>query len=127
MMSAIVNHDKLLPISSAADIKIPDIEHERIYVGGLDPSRGLTVEHVASRLSAVQGVEILSINDVPTNNKQRDIESNTDSKSINKVKLPIVDEDGDLVDTRNFFYLEARAAAAAATGESIQRRQMEGM
>lgn len=117
-MSAIVNHDELLPISLAADIKIPDIEHERIYVGGLDPSRGLTVELVASRLSAVQGVEILSINDVPTNSKQRDIESNTDSKSINKVKLPIVDEDGDLVDTRNFFYLEARAAAAAATGES---------
>ena len=116
-MSAIVNHDKLTPVS-LADIKMPDIEHERIYVGGLDPSRGLTVELVVSRLSAVQGVEILSINDVPTNNKQRDVESNADSKSINKVKLPIVDEDGDLVDTRNFFYLEARAAAAAATGES---------
>ncbi len=91
-------------------------DDERIYVGGLDPSRGLTVELVASRLGAVQGVEILSINDVPTNNE--DVRNITDRKPMYKVRSPIVDEDGDLVDNRNFFYVVARVAATAMTGES---------
>ena len=88
--------------------------NERIYIGGLDPSRGLTVEIVASRLDAVPGVEILSINDVPTQRNDHHFGGRESHPSMRKVKVPydLVDEDGDLVDTRNFFYLEARVAAA---------------
>jgi hypothetical protein len=66
-------------------------EKQRIYIGGLDPNRGLTVELVASRLQSVKGVEIDMISDG------------------NNPKHTLIDEDGDLVDTRNFFYIEARA------------------
>lgn len=66
-------------------------ERQRIYIGGLDPNRGLTVELVASRLQSVKGVEIDMISDG------------------NNPKHTLIDEDGDLVDTRNFFYIEARA------------------
>jgi len=88
---------------------------ERIYIGGLDPSRGLTVEIVVSKLKTVSGVEILSINDVPITTIKTRRNSGSDrarhskhhSSIIYKVK-GVVDEDGDIVDTRNFFYLEAR-------------------
>ncbi|KAL7479540.1 hypothetical protein ACHAW6_005267 [Cyclotella cf. meneghiniana] len=62
---------------------------ERIYVGGLDPTRGLTVDLVASRLRAVPDVEILSVDDVPSKNS-------------------LIDDNGERVDDRRFFFVEAR-------------------
>jgi len=93
---------------------------ERIYVGGLDPSRGLTVELVASRLCSVDGVEILSINDVATTKSTSAVDNTTNrnassTSTIYTKKQSIIDEDGDLVDTRNFFFLEARSTTTAAT------------
>lgn len=85
---------------------------ERIYVGGLDPSRGLTVELVASRLCDVKDVKIHSINDVAIN-KCKDMQSKGQS-TYNNSKRVVFDEDGDLVDTRNFFYVEACCVAGAA-------------
>lgn len=91
--------------------------NERIYIGGLDPSRGLTVEIVASKLETVSGVEILSINDVPTKKNEQHFRddhdddrahNNGDHYKVKGVPFVVVDEDGDIVDTRNFFYLEAR-------------------
>ena len=70
---------------------------ERIYVGGLDPSRGLTVELVAARLLAVEDVEILSINDVATSNGNH---------------FQTFKRTGD---TRNFFFLDARTTAAGSS------------
>lgn len=85
---------------SAHTTEMGDKSIERIYVGGLDPSRGLTVEIVASRLCEVKNVEILSINDI---NIQQYKEMQSNGKSIyNNSKRAVFDEDGDLVDTRNF-------------------------
>lgn len=86
---------------------------QRIYVGGLDPSRGLTVELVASRLRAVKDVEITSINDVAIND-QGDATCPS-SKPIYNPKHRVIDEDGDLVDTRKFFYIEALSTGATST------------
>ena len=89
---------------------------QRIYVGGLDPSRGLTVELVASRLQSVEDVEIISINDVAI--KNRDDVSCISCKPISNPKHRIIDEDGDFIDTRNYFYIEARATDAKRRGSS---------
>ncbi len=86
---------------------------QRIYVGGLDPSRGLTVELVASRLRAVKDVEITSINDVAI--KDQGDATCPSSKPIYNPKHRVIDEDGDLVDTRKFFYIEARSTGATST------------
>ena len=118
---------------------------ERIYIGGLDPSRGLTVEIVVSKLKTVSGVEILSINDVPvitTTTTRRNSGSDDrarhgkhhHSSIIYKVK-GVVDEDGDIVDTRNFFYLEARRVvdddtasdAAITSALELLARQYNGV
>lgn len=101
---------------------------ERIYVGGLDPSRGLTVELVASRLCMVDGVGILSINDVATTKSTSAVDNTTNtntsssSSSIYTNKQSIIDEDGDLVDTRNFFFLEARSTTAAVDGDDNEKK-----
>ena len=86
---------------------------QRIYIGGLDPSRGLTVELVASRLRAVKDVEITSINDVAIKD-QGDVNCSS-SVPIYNPKHRVIDEDGDLVDTRKFFYIEARSTSATST------------
>lgn len=101
--------------SQSAPAAVPDgddcKELERIYVGGLDPSRGLTVELVSSRLRSVRGVEILSINDVAIATVEGTaVNARRDDASVYSAKNTVVDADGDLVDTRNFFFLEARAA-----------------
>mmetsp|Transcript_26123 Transcript_26123/g.52335 ORF Transcript_26123/g.52335 Transcript_26123/m.52335 type:complete len:807 (-) Transcript_26123:2-2422(-) len=83
------------------------MKSERIYIGGLDPNKGLNVELVASRLCSVQNVEILSINDTPIKNNT--LERRSDNQTIyHTARSSVVDEDGDVVDTRNFFFLEAR-------------------
>ena len=89
-------------------------EAQRIYVGGLDPSRGLTVELVASRLRAVKDVEITSINDVAIKDRGDDATCPS-SEPIYNPKHRVIDEDGDLVDTRKFFYIEARSTGASST------------
>ena len=107
--------------SRSADAKHPlycpqtmeNNEAQRIYVGGLDPSRGLTVELVASRLRAVKDVEITSINDVAI--KHRGDANCPSSEPIYNPKHRVIDEDGDLVDTRKFFYIEARSTGASST------------
>ncbi|KAL7554635.1 hypothetical protein ACHAWF_018137 [Thalassiosira exigua] len=86
-----------------------DSRAERIYVGGLDPSRGLSVELVASRLCSVDGVEVLSVNDVAFNAGK----GSTHGESVYQSKRKEVDERGDLVDNRNFFFLEARVSATS--------------
>ncbi|KAL7536494.1 hypothetical protein ACHAXR_007197 [Thalassiosira sp. AJA248-18] len=92
---------------------------ERIYIGGLDPSRGLNVELVAARLCSVEGVEVLSINDVATdNNGNKHSNSNDKKKPVYNSKTAIVDDDGDLVDTRNFFFLEARSSSSSTSDAS---------
>ena len=102
---------------SAHTTEMGDKSIERIYVGGLDPSRGLTVEIVASRLCEVKNVEILSINDM---NIQQYKEMQSNGKSIyNNSKRAVFDEDGDLVDTRNFFYVEACCRVDAPTSEVV--------
>lgn len=102
---------------SAHTTEMGDKSIERIYVGGLDPSRGLTVEIVASRLCDVKNVEILSINDM---NIQQYKEMQSNGKSIyNNSKRAVFDEDGDLVDTRNFFYVEACCRVDAPTSEVV--------
>eukprot|EP00986_Skeletonema_menzelii_P013395 scaffold7734_cov145-Skeletonema_menzelii.AAC.3 len=86
---------------------------QRIYIGGLDPQRGLTVDLVASRLRAVKDVEITSINDVAIKNRG-DVTCPSDVPIYNP-KHRVIDEDGDLVDTRKFFYIEARSTGATST------------
>ena len=89
---------------------------ERIYVGGLDPSRGLTVELVASRLCSVKGVRVLSINDTPVNDWESSASSN--SRGIYATKRKVVGEDGRMVDNRNFFYLRASPSSDSETSGS---------
>jgi hypothetical protein len=97
---------------------------ERIYIGGLDPSRGLTVEIVVSKLKTVSGVEILSINDVPIT--QTTTTKNDDTQhqkhyfpTIGGGGRIVVDDNGDIiVDTRNFFYLEARRVIIVDNNET---------
>ncbi|KAL3800612.1 hypothetical protein HJC23_006074 [Cyclotella cryptica] len=90
---------------------------ERIYIGGLDPTRGLTVNLVASRLRSVPNVEILSINDVPLPlvDDKLAVHSNP---SIYGDKTAIVDADGDYVDNRRFFFIEARRSSSADASSS---------
>ncbi|KAL3777126.1 hypothetical protein ACHAWO_004092 [Cyclotella atomus] len=76
---------------------------ERIYIGGLSPSKGLTVSLVASRLMSVKNVEIVSINDAPINSC---------GALEQQGKYTVVDADGDLVDLREFFFLEARCTSS---------------
>ena len=85
---------------------------ERIYIGGLDPNRGLSVEVVASRLHSVKNIEIMAINDVPV--RDRGDATSILSKPIYDPKHRVIDEDGDLVDTRKFFYIEARPTNATS-------------
>jgi hypothetical protein len=89
---------------------------ERIYIGGLDPSRGLTVELVASRLRSVPHVDILSINDVPITTNSKSTQSNRAIYTSDRAN--VVDEDGDLVDSRNFFFLEARSSTSPSSSAS---------
>jgi hypothetical protein len=92
---------------------------ERIYIGGLDPSRGLTVEIVVSKLETVSGVEILSINDVPiTKTTTKNDTQHQQHFSIGGGGRLVVDDDGDTVDTRNFFYLEARRVIIVDNNET---------
>ncbi|KAL9186969.1 hypothetical protein ACHAXT_010689 [Thalassiosira profunda] len=77
-------------------------DSERIYIGGLDPARGLTVDLVASRLRAVRGVDVLAIDDGH--------------------RSTVIDADGDAVDTRNFFYLEARATDEKSALDAIAKQ-----
>lgn len=74
---------------------------ERIYIGGLSPSKGLTVSLVASRLMSVKDVEIVSINDAPIDS----------CGTLKQSKYAVVDADGDLIDMREFFFLEARCTS----------------
>jgi hypothetical protein len=90
-------------------------ESQRIYVGGLDPSRGLTVELVASRLHSVKDVEIIAINDVAIKDRGDATTSCPPSEPIYNPKHRVIDEDGDLVDTRKFFYIEARSTSATSS------------
>lgn len=87
---------------------------QRIYIGGLDPSRGLTVELVASRLHSVKDVEIISINDVAIKDRG-DATTCTPNEPIYNPKHKVLDADGDLIDTRQFFYIEARSTDAASS------------
>lgn len=58
---------------------------------------------VASRLMSVKNVEIVSINDAPIHSC---------GALEQKGKYAVVDEDGDLVDLREFFFLEARGTSS---------------
>jgi hypothetical protein len=105
--------------------KMDDPSIERIYIGGLDPSRGLTVELVAARLCDVKDVEIHSINDVAIN-KCKEIQSKGQS-IYNNSKRVVFDEDGDLLDTRNFFYVEACCVAGAAANSDANNKVVSAL
>ncbi|KAK1749277.1 hypothetical protein QTG54_001216 [Skeletonema marinoi] len=90
-------------------------EAQRIYVGGLDPSR-------ASRLRAVKDVEITSINDVAIKDRGDDATCPS-SEPIYNPKHRVIDEDGDLVDTRKFFYIEARSTGASSSALDLLAKQ----
>lgn len=116
---------------------------ERIYIGGLDPSRGLTVEIVASKLETVPGFEILSINDVPTTKNEQHFRdddhgdrahnNNGDFKVKGVVPLVVDKDGGDTIDTRKFFYLEARRVivdnetSAATSALELLAKQYNGV
>lgn len=100
------------------------VADERIYVGGLDPSRGLTVELVASRLCSVKGVRVLSINDTPIVN-DGEPSASSNSRAIYTAKRKIVDEDGDVVDNQKFFYLRASASSGSESSGSVSVSALE--
>eukprot|EP00956_Cyclotella_meneghiniana_P012704 scaffold18066_cov42-Cyclotella_meneghiniana.AAC.2 len=94
------------------------MDTERIYIGGLSPSKGLTVDLVASRLMTVPNVEIVTINDAPITHG---VAHNNKAS-----KYTAVDEDGDLVDMRQFFFLEARCNdKSSSSSESSSSSALE--
>jgi len=95
---------------------------ERIYVGGLDPSRGLTVELVASRLCSVKGVRVLSINDTPLVTNEREPSASSNSRAIYNTKRKIVGEG--VVDNRNFFYLRASPSSDLKSSRSASALEL---
>jgi hypothetical protein len=97
-------------------------DSQRIYVGGLDPSRGLTVEVVASRLHSVKDVEIISINDVAIKDRGVATTCPPTSEPIYNPKHRVIDEDGDLVDTRKFFYIEAKSKGASSALDLLAKQ-----
>ena len=97
---------------------------ERIYVGGLSPAKGLTVSLVASRLLKVPNIEIVSINDQPV---AHTLDDDINLGKAGNDKYSTIDEDGDYVDLRQFFYLEARYSRTATPETSSPPQQQSAL